>query len=73
MADQNKAVAYKGTGKVEVQEIDYPTFELQDGPGVNPDNVGRSSPTRRSSRPWRPTSAAVTSTWSVGGPPPPKV
>ena len=37
MAD-NKAVAYVGAGKVEVQTIDYPTFELQDGPGVNPDN-----------------------------------
>jgi glutathione-independent formaldehyde dehydrogenase len=44
MADTNKAVAYKGTGKVEVQEIDYPSFELQDGPGVNPDNVGRQLP-----------------------------
>ncbi len=30
-----------GPGKVEVQEIDYPKLELQDGPGVNPDNVGR--------------------------------
>ncbi|WP_196865997.1 MULTISPECIES: formaldehyde dehydrogenase, glutathione-independent [unclassified Arthrobacter] len=37
----NKAVAYKGPGKVEVIDIDYPTFELQDGPGVNPANVGR--------------------------------
>ncbi len=46
MASQtsNKAVAYKGAGKVEVQEIDYPSFELQDGPGVNPDNVGRQLP-----------------------------
>ncbi|MFY9916276.1 MAG: formaldehyde dehydrogenase, glutathione-independent [Nocardioidaceae bacterium] len=47
MADtntSNKAVAYMGAGKVEVQEIDYPTFELQDGPGVNPDNVGRQLP-----------------------------
>lgn len=33
-----------GPGKVEVQSIDYPTFELQDGPGVNPDNVGRKLP-----------------------------
>ncbi|MDO9379039.1 MAG: formaldehyde dehydrogenase, glutathione-independent [Nocardioidaceae bacterium] len=40
----NSAVAYAGAGKVEVQEIDYPTFELQDGPGVNPDNVGRQLP-----------------------------
>ncbi|GAA1345961.1 formaldehyde dehydrogenase, glutathione-independent [Arthrobacter roseus] len=37
----NRAVAYKGTGKVEVIDIDYPTFELKDGPGVHPDNVGR--------------------------------
>lgn len=37
----NKAVAYKGKGKVEVIDIDYPSFELKDGPGVHPDNVGR--------------------------------
>ncbi|MBG6183231.1 glutathione-independent formaldehyde dehydrogenase [Arthrobacter sp. CAN_A6] len=37
----NKAVAYKGPGKVEVIDIDYPTFELKDGPGVNPANIGR--------------------------------
>lgn len=37
----NRAVAYKGPGKVEVIDIDYPTFELKDGPGVNPANVGR--------------------------------
>ncbi|RAN78739.1 formaldehyde dehydrogenase, glutathione-independent [Bacillus sp. SRB_336] len=40
----NKAVAYKAPGKVEVIEIDYPTFELKDGPGVNPANVGRKVP-----------------------------
>ncbi|CAH0273211.1 Glutathione-independent formaldehyde dehydrogenase [Arthrobacter sp. Bi83] len=40
----NKAVAYKGPGKVEVIDIDYPSFELKDGPGVNPANVGRSVP-----------------------------
>ena len=40
MAD-NRGVAYMGTGKVEVQNIDFPTFELQDGPGVNKRNVGR--------------------------------
>ncbi|WP_427134236.1 formaldehyde dehydrogenase, glutathione-independent [Pseudarthrobacter sp. S9] len=38
----NKAVAYKGPGKVELIDIDYPGFELKDGPGVNPANVGRS-------------------------------
>ena len=42
----NKAVAYKGPGQVEVQDIDYPTFELKDGPGVNPANVGRKLPPR---------------------------
>ncbi|MGH3496646.1 MAG: formaldehyde dehydrogenase, glutathione-independent [Nocardioidaceae bacterium] len=43
MAD-NKAVAYVGKGKVEVETIDYPTFELKDGPGVNKDNIGRQLP-----------------------------
>ena len=37
----NRAVAYKGPGKVEIIDTDYPTFELKDGPGVNPANVGR--------------------------------
>ncbi|NAZ74514.1 formaldehyde dehydrogenase, glutathione-independent [Kineococcus sp. T13] len=37
----NRAIAYLGPGRVEVQTIDYPTFELRDGPGVNPANVGR--------------------------------
>lgn len=37
----NKAVSYAGTGKVEVIDTDYPTFELKDGPGVNPANIGR--------------------------------
>ena len=43
MAD-NRGVAYMGTGKVEVQDIDFPRFELKDGPGVNPANVGRKLP-----------------------------
>jgi len=43
MAD-NRAVAYKAPGEVEVIDVDYPTFELKDGPGVNPDNVGRKVP-----------------------------
>ena len=37
----NRGVAYMGPGHTEVQEIPYPTFELMDGPGVNPANVGR--------------------------------
>ena len=40
----NRAVAYKGPGVVEVVDTPYPTFELQDGPGVNPANVGRKVP-----------------------------
>jgi glutathione-independent formaldehyde dehydrogenase len=40
----NRAVAYMGPGKVEVREIDYPTLELRDGPGVNPANIGRKVP-----------------------------
>jgi glutathione-independent formaldehyde dehydrogenase len=40
----NRAVAYVGPGKVEVRTIDYPKLELQDGPGVNPANVGRKCP-----------------------------
>jgi glutathione-independent formaldehyde dehydrogenase len=43
MAD-NRGVAYVGPGEVEVNEIDFPTFELKDGPGVHPDNVGRETP-----------------------------
>ncbi|MGN6445607.1 formaldehyde dehydrogenase, glutathione-independent [Amnibacterium sp.] len=39
--DHNHAVAYKGPGKVEVIDIPYPDFQLHDGPGVNPANVGR--------------------------------
>jgi glutathione-independent formaldehyde dehydrogenase len=40
----NRAVAYIGPGHVEVQTIDYPKLELQDGPGVNPANIGRKCP-----------------------------
>jgi glutathione-independent formaldehyde dehydrogenase len=43
MAD-NRGVAYMGPGKVEIHDTDFPTFELQDGPGVNPANVGRKLP-----------------------------
>jgi glutathione-independent formaldehyde dehydrogenase len=40
----NKAVVYRGPGNVEVQTIDYPTFEVKDGPGVNKANIGRKAP-----------------------------
>jgi glutathione-independent formaldehyde dehydrogenase len=43
MAD-NRGVAYIEPGKVEIHDIDFPTFELKDGPGVNPANVGRETP-----------------------------
>jgi glutathione-independent formaldehyde dehydrogenase len=46
MADNthNRGVRYMGPGKVEVDDLAYPTLELQDGPGVNPANVGRKTP-----------------------------
>lgn len=37
----NRAVSYAGPGSVEVVDTPYPEFELKDGPGVNPANVGR--------------------------------
>src|ERR1700759_2435714 len=40
MAD-NRGVAYMGTGKVEVQDIDFPSFTIKEGPGVPEENVGR--------------------------------
>ncbi len=40
----NRAVAYISPGKVEIQDTPYPKLELQDGPGVNPANVGRPTP-----------------------------
>ncbi|MFC5947534.1 formaldehyde dehydrogenase, glutathione-independent [Pseudonocardia lutea] len=40
----NRAVVYQGPGVVEVVDTAYPTFELKDGPGVNPANVGRKVP-----------------------------
>ena len=41
---ENRGVAYMGRGKVEIHDIDFPTLELKDGPGVNPANVGRQLP-----------------------------
>src|ERR671918_597677 len=41
---ENRGVAYMGPGKVELHDIDFPTFELKDGPGVNPANIGRKVP-----------------------------
>ena len=40
----NKAVAYVRPGEVQVETIDYPGLVLQDGPGVNPANIGRKCP-----------------------------
>ena len=37
----NRAVSYAGPSRVEVIDTPYPEFELKDGPGVNPANVGR--------------------------------
>ncbi|GAA4950842.1 formaldehyde dehydrogenase, glutathione-independent [Actinoplanes utahensis] len=40
----NRAVVYQGPGRVEVRDIDYPGYEMRDGPGVNKMNVGRRTP-----------------------------
>jgi glutathione-independent formaldehyde dehydrogenase len=40
----NKAVAYVRPSEVRIENIDYPTLELRDGPGVHPANVGRKCP-----------------------------
>lgn len=39
--ENNRALVYKGSGKVDVETIDYPELMIKDGPGVNPANVGR--------------------------------
>jgi glutathione-independent formaldehyde dehydrogenase len=41
MADTNRGVVYMGPGTVEVQDIEYPSFELRAGPGVPEASVGR--------------------------------
>ncbi|MEA2324526.1 MAG: glutathione-independent formaldehyde dehydrogenase [Solirubrobacteraceae bacterium] len=41
MADDNRGVVYKGPGRVDVEDIPYPTFDLQEGPGVPSESVGR--------------------------------
>ncbi len=43
MAD-NRGVAYLGKGKVEIQNIDFPAWEIKDGPGVPSESVGRKLP-----------------------------
>jgi len=40
----NRAVTYVAPGQVEVRDTEYPSFELRDGPGVHPANVGRKVP-----------------------------
>lgn len=41
---ENRAIAYKSPGVVEVIDTPYPDFELKDGPGVNPADIGRKVP-----------------------------
>src|SRR3954471_18059070 len=41
MADENRGVVYEGPGTVKVESIEYPSFELKDGPGVPQESVGR--------------------------------
>ena len=40
----NRAVVYVEPGTVAVEDTPFPKLELQDGPGVNPPNVGRKTP-----------------------------
>ncbi|EIV92849.1 formaldehyde dehydrogenase, glutathione-independent [Frankia sp. QA3] len=40
----NRGVVYVEPGKVDVVDLDFPELVLRDGPGVHPDNVGRSCP-----------------------------
>ena len=40
----NRAVVYQGPGEVEVRAVEYPGYEMRDGPGVNKANVGRRTP-----------------------------
>jgi len=44
MMPGNRAVVYEGTGRVEIHDTDYPTYEMKDGPGVHKANVGRKVP-----------------------------
>jgi glutathione-independent formaldehyde dehydrogenase len=44
VADENRAVIYRGTKHVEVETVPDAGFVLEDGPGVHPDNVGRELP-----------------------------
>lgn len=37
----NRAVVYKGAGRVGIEDIGFPELILRDGPGVNPLNIGR--------------------------------
>ena len=43
MAD-NRGVVYLGPRHVEVQDIDYPSFEIREGPGVPEQSIGRKAP-----------------------------
>jgi glutathione-independent formaldehyde dehydrogenase len=44
MMPGNRAVVYEGTGRVEIHDTEYPTYEMKDGPGVHKANVGRKVP-----------------------------
>ncbi|MBS1881324.1 MAG: formaldehyde dehydrogenase, glutathione-independent [Actinobacteria bacterium] len=43
MAD-NRGVIYMGPGEVAIAELEFPSYEVKDGPGVHPDNIGRKTP-----------------------------
>ncbi|MFZ0040903.1 MAG: formaldehyde dehydrogenase, glutathione-independent [Solirubrobacteraceae bacterium] len=43
MAD-NRGVAYMGTGKVEIHDLSFPAWEIEEGPGVPSESIGRKLP-----------------------------
>src|SRR5690349_15674661 len=68
----NRAVMYEGPGRVEVHDIDYPTYELKDGPGVNKANIGRKVRHGGSLRPVATTSWGGVQNRGAGRTPPPE-
>lgn len=68
----NHAITYQGPMQVTVLDIDYPTFELKDGPEVNPANVGRKVPHGAIRKVVTTNTAAPTSTWFAAAPPRPR-
>ena len=61
-----------GPGEVEVQTIDFPSFTVQDGPGVPEENVGRECHHGVILRIVSTNICGSTSTWSAAARPRPR-